>query len=97
MSSLSACHQLWFLHLCSAGGIVVTAYEDHAEGVMLETEDGGGRFTGVTLRPHARLAAGSDASRAAGLHHEAHAKCFIASSVSFPVAVEPTFEWEGAA
>jgi len=97
VASLSACHKLWFLHLCSVGGVVVTAYEDHAEGVMVETEDGGGHFTAVTLRPHARLAAGSDPARAAALHHDANAKCFVANSVNFPVAIEPTFDVEGAA
>ena len=34
VAALSACHMLWYLHLCSAAGIVVTAYEDAAEGVM---------------------------------------------------------------
>ena len=97
VGSLSACHQLWYLHLCSAGGVVVTAYEDRAEGVMIETEDGGGHFASVTLRPHARLAAGSDPVRAAALHHDAHEMCFVANSVNFPVAVEPTFEVEGVA
>jgi organic hydroperoxide reductase OsmC/OhrA len=94
VASLSACHKLWYLHLCSAGGIVVTAYEDGAEGTMIETADGGGRFTAVTLRPSARLAAGSDAARAEALHHAAHEKCFIANSVNFPVTVEPSFEVE---
>jgi organic hydroperoxide reductase OsmC/OhrA len=94
VASLSTCHQLWYLHVCSAAGIVVTAYVDEAEGVMVETDDGGGRFASVTLRPHARLAAGSDPTKAAGLHHEAHAKCFIANSVNFPVSVEPSFEIE---
>jgi len=97
VASVSACHKLWYLHLCSAGGVVVTAYEDHAEGVMLETEDGGGHFASVTLRPQVRLAAGSDPARAAALHHDAHEKCFIANSVNFPIMVEPTFEVEAAA
>jgi organic hydroperoxide reductase OsmC/OhrA len=97
VASVSACHKLWYLHLCSVAGVVVTAYEDHAEGEMLESEDGGGRFTSVTLRPKARLAAGSDPARAAALHHDAHEKCFIANSVNFPITVEPTFEIEGAA
>lgn len=94
VASLSACHQLWYLHLCSAAGILVVAYEDDAEGIMVETEDGGGNFISVTLRPRARLAAGSDAARAAELHHDAHEKCFIANSVNFPVTVEPAFEVE---
>ena len=96
VASVSACHKLWYLHLCAVGGVVVMAYEDNAEGVMREDEDGGGRFTSVTLRPHARLAAGSDPVRAAALHHDAHAKCFIANSVNFPITVEPSFGVEGA-
>ena len=35
VASLSSCHMLWYLHLCSAEGIVVQAYQDIAEGVMM--------------------------------------------------------------
>ena len=48
---LAACHMLWYLHLCTSNGIVVTAYEDAAEGVMRTHSDGAGEFTRVTLRP----------------------------------------------
>jgi len=34
--------------------------------------------------------AGGDAELALALHHEASTKCFIASSVNFPVGHEPT-------
>src|SRR5689334_22650546 len=34
VASLSACHELWYLHLCADAGIVVTAYRDEAEGLM---------------------------------------------------------------
>ncbi len=91
VSSLSSCHMLWFLHLCADAGIVVTGYADRPEGVMDETADGGGRFTRVVLRPEATLAAGSDTEKARHLHHAAHEKCFIASSVNFPVECEPVF------
>ena len=92
VASVSACHQLWYLHLCADAGIVVTAYADAASGEMLETEDGGGRFVSVTLRPHARLAAGSDVAAAEALHARAHQLCFIANSLNFPVLVEASFE-----
>src|SRR5690349_6614764 len=88
VGSLSSCHMLWYLHLCSAGGIVVTGYLDRAEGVMVEDASGGGRFASVTLRPEVTLAAGMNEAAALAAHHEAHEKCFIASSVNFPVAVE---------
>ena len=31
LAAVSDCHKLWYLHLCSAAGITVTAYTDHAE------------------------------------------------------------------
>lgn len=88
VASLSACHKLWYLHLCAEAGIVVTAYEDNATGTMTEAPDGGGAFTEVVLRPRVTLAAG-DPARAAALHHAAHEKCFIARSVNFPVRCAP--------
>jgi len=93
VASLSTCHQLWYLHLASAAGLRVIAYADRAEGIMAETADGGGHFASVTLRPRVTLAGGADPvlakARAEALHHEAHALCFIANSVNFPVDCVP--------
>lgn len=91
LASLSACHMLWYLGLCAAAGVTVTGYVDAADGEMVEDADGGGRFTAVTLRPEITLAPGADRAKAEALHHDAHAKCFIANSVNFPVAVAPTY------
>jgi organic hydroperoxide reductase OsmC/OhrA len=88
VAALSSCHQLSYLHLCADVGIVVVEYVDHAEGWMEETPDGSGQFTRVVLRPKVTISAG-DAAKAKELHHEAHAKCFIARSVNFPVENEP--------
>jgi organic hydroperoxide reductase OsmC/OhrA len=92
VASLSACHQLWYLHLCANAGVVVEGYEDEAVGVMEESGDGGGQFVEVTLRPKVKLAPGSDKAKAKALHHEAHSKCFIARSVNFPVVCEPVVD-----
>ena len=89
MASLSACHMLWYLHLCTVSKVVVTAYEDHAEGVMELNPDGSGQFVRVTLRPRVTIAAESDAAAAERLHERASAMCFIARSVNFPVDHEP--------
>jgi organic hydroperoxide reductase OsmC/OhrA len=89
VAALSACHQLAYLHLCADAKIVVTAYEDRAEGIMVEDGQGGGRFERAVLRPVVTLAPGSDAGRARELHYVAHEQCFIASSVNFPVDNEP--------
>ena len=39
----------------------------------------------VTLRPRVTIAADSDTETAMRLHQQAHAMCFIARSVNFPV------------
>jgi organic hydroperoxide reductase OsmC/OhrA len=88
VASVSACHQLWYLHLCSDAGIIVVDCVDQAEGAMAETADGPGKFEQIVLRPRVTLAPGSDAEKARKLHDVAHAKCFIANSVNFPVRVE---------
>ena len=90
VASLSACHMLWYLNLCADAGIVVVEYHDHARGAMVETEDGGGYFTQVTLRPVVKVAPGADPELARQLHDKAHHLCFIANSVNFPVLCEPT-------
>ena len=88
VASVSACHMLWYLHLCSTKGIAVLDYRDEAEGVMAERSDGGGHFESVTLKPRITIAPGGDLETAKHLHEEAHAKCFIANSVNFPVRHE---------
>ncbi|MCY3830426.1 MAG: OsmC family protein, partial [Rhodospirillaceae bacterium] len=55
VAALSACHMLWYLHLSASAGVVVTAYEDRAEGTMRTQADGAGEFTGVTLRPRVTI------------------------------------------
>ena len=90
VSALSACHLLWYLHLCSEAGIVVLEYSDPASGTMVETSDGGGFFTEVILKPQVLIAAGGDVVQAQDLHARAHHLCFIANSVNFPVHCKPT-------
>ena len=96
VASLSTCHMLWFLHLAAEAGVVVTGYRDDAGGTMLETPDGGGRFTVVVLRPAVTVRGEADPAVLDGLHHRAHDLCFIARSVNFPVRCVPTVRVEAA-
>jgi organic hydroperoxide reductase OsmC/OhrA len=93
LAALSQCHLLSYLHVAASHGIVVTAYTDSASGVMEQTADGGGHFISATLRPQVTISAG-DPELAQSLHEEASAKCFIASSVNFPVNHEPSIHSE---
>lgn len=89
VASLSSCHMLWYLHLAVMRGLKVHAYEDDAHGVMAETPRPG-RFIEVVLRPTVTIGRGGDKALAVKLHERAHAECFVANSVNFPVRHEPT-------
>jgi organic hydroperoxide reductase OsmC/OhrA len=89
VATLSSCHMLWYLHLCSLNDIIVESYEDKPIGTMVEEVNGSGYFTEVTLKPAVIISKG-DINKANELHHEAHAMCFIANSVKFPVKCEST-------
>ena len=89
VASLSSCHMLWYLHLCSEAGVVVVDYTDNATGTMAETPDGSGYFTEVTLYPMVVVRDASMVNKANELHHEANKYCFIANSCNFPVLHKP--------
>lgn len=91
VASLSACHMLWYLHLCADAGITVTDYVDRAEGIMVEPAAGTAKFERVILKPLIALAPGADLEAARHLHEEAHRRCFIANSVNFAVEHAPEF------
>jgi organic hydroperoxide reductase OsmC/OhrA len=95
VASLSTCHMLWYLHLCSMNHITVIDYQDAASGLMQENDDGSGEFVRVLLKPAVKISAGGDQARAIALHREAHHLCFIARSVKFPVHIEPAIVEEG--
>jgi len=89
VASLSACHMLWYLHLCSEAGVIVTHYVDHATGTMVETSDGGGYFSEVTLHPIVTVTDDAMLEKANQLHKRANELCFSANSVKFPVHHKP--------
>lgn len=89
VATLSACHMLWYLHLCSDAGIVIVEYIDQAIGIMDEEADGKGHFREVTLNPEITITDPSKQELAKSLHAKANEMCFIANSVKFPVYHKP--------
>ncbi len=85
VAALSSCHMLAYLHLCADAGIVVTSYDDSAEGTMRTNPEGSGEFVEVTLHPRVQIADRGRSADADALHERAHQMCFIARSVNFPV------------
>lgn len=89
--SISACHKLWYLHLCAANKIVVTSYVDNATGYMVEENPTRkGHFTKIILRPNVAVTQESDKELAIKLHDQAHHECFMANSVNFEIQCKPT-------
>lgn len=85
LASLSSCHMLWYLHLCSESKIIVTKYLDNATGIMIEKPNGAGHFSEVTLNPIVVVTENSMINKAIELHEKANELCFIANSVNFKV------------
>lgn len=94
VGSISSCHMLWYLHLCSEAGIIVTDYIDNATGIMIESSNGSGRFTEVTLNPIITVKEISMIEKATDLHKKANELCFIANSLNFPIYHNPVSKLE---
>lgn len=90
VAALSECHLLSYLHACVVAGVVMTAYQDEATGRMVQDGGNGGAFAEVVLHPRVTVADAAMVDAAIAAHRDAHEWCFIASSVNFPVRVEPT-------
>jgi len=90
VASAASCHMLFFLDFARQAGLVVTGYEDEAEGEMHRGSDGKVRITRITLRPRI-VFAGEEPGEAVidELHHKSHEACFIANSITSDVVVEP--------
>lgn len=68
--------------------MTVVGYEDRPEGRMAIGPGGVGRFREVMLRPLVTVLEPATTGAALALHPEAHHRCYIASSVNFPVRCE---------
>lgn len=89
VSAISSCHMLWYLHLCSDSGVVVTSYVDDAKGVMIENKGGSGQFSEVVLYPQVEIEDSAHKELALSLHKKAHRYCFIANSCSATILCRP--------
>ncbi|GAB3434198.1 OsmC family protein [Massilia solisilvae] len=89
VAAASSCHMLFFLSLAAQRGLVVDEYFDHALGVLDTDRDGKLSMTRIVLRPRITWAGPApDAAALMQIHHIAHEKCYIASSLKGEVVVE---------
>ena len=85
----SSCQLLSFLAVAARAGVDVVAYEDDAEGEM-PADSVPLRITQITLRPTVTVAGDVTDEVVERLLHEGHEQCYIASSLTTEVVLEPT-------
>ncbi len=90
VASVSACHMLWFLNLAQEAGLVISSYQDRADGRMARVDRGKMAITEIVLRPAIEFVGREpDAAELDRLHRHAHERCFIANSIKAEIRVEP--------
>ena len=89
VASAASCHMLFFLDFSRRAGLIITGYDDVAEGLMEKGADGKMRITRITLRPKIVWSGDPpDQAQIDELHHKSHEACFIANSITSEVVVE---------
>jgi len=98
VAALSSCHMLWFLNLAAVKGYVIDTYTDHAQGFMEKNASGKEWVSRVVLQPHVDFSGTKipNDAEVVGLHHEAHAECFLANSVKTSVETAGSWQFEAA-
>ncbi|MBL8516064.1 MAG: OsmC family protein [Betaproteobacteria bacterium] len=91
LMSLSECHMLTYLAIAGKKRMGILGYEDRASGTLAVGPTGKMQMTACVLRPVVTLPKGSNLADARAMHDKAHANCFMANSVNFPVTHEPVF------
>jgi len=84
VASLSSCHMLTFLAICSRKGIQVESYADNAVGYLEKNSNEKLVITRVQLHPKIEFVDGINLSieELEELHNQSHHECFLANSVS---------------
>jgi organic hydroperoxide reductase OsmC/OhrA len=88
VASISACHMLTFLAICTHRKLVVNSYKDEACGFLEKNDQGRLAITRVELSPQIQFN-GSQPEKDVlkNIHRLSHEQCFIANSINTQVTV----------
>ena len=91
VASISACHMLTFLAICTRRKLVVNSYKDEACGFLEKSDQGRLAITRVELSPQIQFN-GSQPEKDVlkNIHRLSHEQCFIANSINTQVTVMGT-------
>ncbi len=94
VAALSGWHMLSFLYVAAKRGFRADRYADEAVGVLSKNAAGKLAMTSVTLHPKVDFSGDRLPQRGEleQMHHQAHADCYIASSVNTDVRCEPVYD-----
>ena len=88
VASIASCHMLFFLSFCAKQKYIVESYEDKAEGILDEGDDGKKQMVSVILSPVIRFNGNEPcAETLSHLHEFSHENCFIANSVKTKIYI----------
>lgn len=89
LSSISACHMLFFLSIAAKRKIVVEQYMDDPVGTIGSDEEGKRAFISILLKPVILFGNDQqpDASTIRQVHEMAHANCFLANSIKTTIKI----------
>ena len=73
---------------------MVLEYIDFAEGTMIKSEHGSGKFTEIILKPKILVAEKNMIEKAIELHQKANEYCFIANSLNFEIRHQPEINYK---
>ncbi|GAB3678305.1 OsmC family protein [Angustibacter aerolatus] len=88
LAAAASCQLLSFLALAARAHVDVLEYADDAEAEMPVGRERM-RITRIVLRPRVRVGDGTDRALVTRLLHEAHEECYVASSLTTEVVIEP--------
>lgn len=91
VASISSCHMLTFIAICSKKKIIVREYIDEAVGILEKNQDGRMSISRVILKPDIKFGSFEntpDSKELKKIHESAHKHCFIANSVNTHISIE---------
>ncbi|MGI9498541.1 MAG: OsmC family protein [Geminicoccaceae bacterium] len=89
LAAAASCHMLFFLHLATAAGFQVRAYDDAPAAVLGQDAEGDLALISICLHPKVTFEGASpDADETRVLHDMAHERCIIARSMRTPITID---------
>jgi organic hydroperoxide reductase OsmC/OhrA len=90
-AAMASCHMQTFLALAAKKRLQVESYNDEAEAILEQREDGRFWVAKLILTPAVVFCGDKipDATSILAMHDKAHEHCFIANSVTSEVVIKP--------